>query len=50
VSFDPSGTQFVCPCHGGTYDARTGQVTGGPPPSPLPSITVQVSNGDVSVT
>jgi thiosulfate dehydrogenase [quinone] large subunit len=49
VSFDPSSTQFVCPCHGGTYDARTGQVTGGPPPSPLPSIAVHVANGEVSV-
>jgi thiosulfate dehydrogenase [quinone] large subunit len=29
------GGQIVCPCHGGTYDATTGQVTGGPPPAPL---------------
>jgi thiosulfate dehydrogenase [quinone] large subunit len=48
VSFDPSTTQFVCPCHGGTYDAKTGQVIGGPPPSPLPKIRIQVHNGEVT--
>ena len=48
VSFDPSTTQFVCPCHGGTYDAKTGQVLGGPPPSPLPKIPVKVHNGEVT--
>ena len=30
---------FICPCHGGTYDA-SGNVTGGPPPSPLPTYQV----------
>jgi thiosulfate dehydrogenase [quinone] large subunit len=49
VQFDQSNLQFVCPCHGGTYDARTGQVTGGPPPSPLPSIPVHVVNGEIRV-
>lgn len=50
VGFDPSVMQFVCPCHGGTYDAKTGQVLGGPPPSPLPNIPVQVHNGEVTAT
>ena len=49
VQFDQSNLQFVCPCHGGTYDAKTGQVTGGPPPSPLPSIPVHVVNGQIRV-
>ena len=48
VNFDPSTTQFNCPCHGGTFDARTGQVLGGPPPSPLPKIPVQLHNGEVT--
>ena len=26
--------QFVCPCHGGTFDIE-GEVTGGPPPRPM---------------
>jgi len=49
VQFDPSGMQFVCPCHGGTYDAKTGRVLAGPPPSPLPSIPVHIVNGEIRV-
>jgi thiosulfate dehydrogenase [quinone] large subunit len=49
VSFDGNAMEFVCPCHGGTYDAKTGAVTGGPPPSPLAAIPVQVINGKVRV-
>ena len=49
VQFDSSSMQFVCPCHGGTYDARTGHVLAGPPPSPLPSIPVHVINGEIRV-
>jgi thiosulfate dehydrogenase (quinone) large subunit len=44
VQFDGSG--FQCPCHGASFDA-SGQVTGGPAPSPLTPIRVSVSNGDV---
>jgi Rieske Fe-S protein len=29
-----NGIGFLCPCHGGSYDVN-GNVTGGPPPSPL---------------
>lgn len=49
VQFDSSSLQFVCPCHGGTYDARNGQVLAGPPPSPLPTIPVHVVNGEIRV-
>jgi thiosulfate dehydrogenase (quinone) large subunit len=49
VQFEPGAMQFICPCHGGTYDAKTGQVLGGPPPSPLPSIPVHVVNGEIRV-
>jgi thiosulfate dehydrogenase [quinone] large subunit len=38
---------FVCPCHGGRYDAQTGAVTAGPPPAPLRRIDVVVVDGDV---
>jgi cytochrome b6-f complex iron-sulfur subunit len=44
---NPSGTKYVCPCHGSTYDARTGKVLGGPAPRPLPKIPVTVSGGEV---
>ncbi len=36
-----------CPCHGSTFDASTGAVTGGPAPRPLPGITVTVRDGSV---
>lgn len=49
VQYDPANVQFQCPCHGGLYDARTGQVLQGPPPSPLPSIPVQVVAGQLRV-
>jgi thiosulfate dehydrogenase [quinone] large subunit len=49
VQYQASSKEFICPCHGGVYSARTGQVLGGPPPSPLPSIPVQVSNGQLYV-
>ena len=29
------GGQIVCPCHGGTFDASSGAVVGGPPPGGL---------------
>ena len=38
---------FVCPCHGGRYDANTGAVIAGPPPSPLTRLNVTVVNGSV---
>jgi Rieske Fe-S protein len=47
VQFDPSAVQFICPCHGGMFDGRTGQVLQGPPPSPLPSIPVHVVKGQI---
>lgn len=49
VQFDPGSMQFICPCHSGTYDARTGNVTGGPPPSPLTRIPVHVVDGEIRV-
>ena len=47
VQYEPSTVEFICPCHGGVYDARNGQVLQGPPPSPLPPIAVQVVNGEI---
>lgn len=41
------GATLHCPCHGSTYNAFTGQNTGGPAPSPLPAIAVTVSDGAV---
>ena len=41
---------FVCPCHGGRYDANTGSVTAGPPPAPLTRVDVNVVKGTVRLT
>jgi thiosulfate dehydrogenase (quinone) large subunit len=49
VQYDPSTVQFVCPCHGGTFDARTGRVVAGPPPAPLQAIPVRAVDGQLRV-
>jgi Rieske Fe-S protein len=41
---------IVCPCHGSTYSAADGSVTGGPAPAPLTSLPVTVNGSDLSVT
>lgn len=41
------GGQIVCPCHGGTYDAKTGAVTSGPPPTGLAPRSVVESGGAI---
>lgn len=35
----PEG-ELLCPCHEGVFDVRTGEVTAGPPPRPLPKVIV----------
>ncbi|MGW4697602.1 QcrA and Rieske domain-containing protein [Kitasatospora cineracea] len=35
-----SDGDLYCPCHEGQFDSRTGEVTGGPPPRPLPKVVV----------
>ncbi|MDX6227771.1 MAG: thiosulfate dehydrogenase (quinone) large subunit [Frankiales bacterium] len=49
VAFLKKTSQFQCPCHGGLYDAKTGQVLSGPPPQPLPSIAVKNVNGEIKL-
>ena len=39
---------FQCPCHGGTFDPN-GNVTGGPPPSPLASYIVSQSGSILTI-
>ncbi|MGH3497265.1 MAG: Rieske 2Fe-2S domain-containing protein [Nocardioidaceae bacterium] len=47
VQYSASNSEFVCPCHGGLYSAKTGQVLAGPPPAPLPPVRVHVVDGQV---
>ncbi|MEU8760855.1 Rieske (2Fe-2S) protein [Streptomyces sp. NPDC048659] len=40
--------ELYCPCHEGIFDARTGEVTAGPPPRPLPKVLlVEGTDGSV---
>ncbi|MEV6049107.1 ubiquinol-cytochrome c reductase iron-sulfur subunit [Streptomyces xanthochromogenes] len=40
--------ELYCPCHEGVFDARTGEVTAGPPPRPLPKVLlVEEADGAV---
>ncbi|MEP7194605.1 MAG: Rieske (2Fe-2S) protein [Actinomycetota bacterium] len=41
---------ITCPCHGSTYDATSGAVTGGPAPAPLPAKTVKISGGSLTIS
>jgi Rieske Fe-S protein len=45
-----SDGKIFCPCHGSVFDARTGNVLGGPAPSPLPGVAVTVRGGEVFST
>ena len=39
-----------CPCHEGFFDLLSGRVVAGPPPRPLPRITLEVKGDDVYAT
>lgn len=42
--------QFIlCPCHDGRFNALTGAVISGPPPAPLPAMTVVVEEENIYV-
>lgn len=42
--------QLLCPCHGSTFDADTGEPTGGPAASALTALTATVDGETVVVT
>lgn len=45
VFYNKGGNDFVCPCHGGTYNIN-GQVIAGPPPAPLKKYNIS-QNGNI---
>jgi menaquinol-cytochrome c reductase iron-sulfur subunit len=48
VRYIQASQKFVCPCHGGIYDAQ-GKVAGGPPVRPLDRFYTRVRNGRVQI-
>lgn len=48
VQWRQDASAFVCPCHGGRYDAQ-GKVLQGPPPAPLAPFPVRVQDGVAEV-
>ena len=47
--FDAERKLFVCPCHRGVFDMKTGAVLAGPPPRALDPLPVRVVDGEVQV-
>ena len=50
VAFNPAKSSIVCECHGGVYDAKTGDNVSGPPPRPLTLYKVSLGEGAVTVS
>jgi Rieske Fe-S protein len=50
VRWEADAKRFLCPCHGGVYDA-SGRVVDGPPPRPLDTLEARIDGraGDVLV-
>ena len=48
IAYNQSTHDFVCPCHGGTFDT-SGNVTGGPPPAPIKKYTVTKSGNILTI-
>ena len=44
---EADGERFACPCHGSTFDAKTGERLGGPAPAGLRNVPVVVRDGGV---
>jgi cytochrome b6-f complex iron-sulfur subunit len=50
VSWNDLSGVIECPCHGGKFNPSSGAVVGGPPPTPLPPITVSVESDQIFLT
>lgn len=49
VVWDDTRKAILCPCHDGWFNAITGVVMSGPPPSPLASVPVIVDGEDIYI-
>jgi len=43
----PEENIFLCPCHEGKFNLRTGNVVAGPPRRPLPRIDLEIRNSEI---
>lgn len=50
VGYSASAAKIVCPCHGGVFNATSGAVISGPPPSALTSYKVSQSGNVLTIT
>jgi cytochrome b6-f complex iron-sulfur subunit len=48
VAWQEQAGEFLCPCHGGRFSSE-GQVLGGPPPTPLESLVVQLDGDQLKI-
>lgn len=48
IKLDEKKGRYMCPCHGGVFDAE-GKVVSGPPPKPLEEHPVKIEGGKVWV-
>lgn len=49
VAYNAAEGKIACACHGGRYDAKTGENISGPPPKPLTKHEVVVAVGSVTI-
>jgi Rieske Fe-S protein len=49
VFYKPGTGVIYCPCHEGSFDAKTGNVLAGPPPRALPSLEVLFKGNEIFV-
>ena len=51
VSFDPSSSHLICPCHGAEFDPANGAaVLAGPTSTPLTSVPIKIDNATGNIT
>jgi len=43
------GQNVICPCHGSTFDLKTGQLVKGPARKPEPSYPVKIEDGELVI-
>ena len=48
LAWSGGAKRFLCPCHGGAFDA-TGTVVGGPPPRPMLTYETRIESGQIMV-